>query len=151
MVELKEPGPLKFQFTVPLEPVTVASKLPRGLPATKAREVGEMLMEGATATVTLTSLVTLPALLLAVRVKVWLAVMLRVLLPLSVGVTLPTLWLMLRVVAPLTSYSSFTLPPPVGRLEGLAVQLLILGGVVVPPGVQAASNPNSTFKNLDMV
>jgi hypothetical protein len=120
-----------------VEPVTLASKLPPGLPATKAREVGEMRMEGASATVTPTSLLTLPALLLAVRVKVWLTATVTLRLPLSTGVIFPP-W-RVRVLAPLTSQLRVVLPPPTGSEAGVAVKLWMTGGLVEPV-LQAASS-----------
>ncbi len=53
------------------------------------------------------------------------------------GETEPTFWSMERLFAPVTSQASFTRPPPVDRLDGVAVKLLITGGVMgtVTPAV----------------
>ncbi len=63
-------------------------------------------------------LVLVPLEPVADRVKVVVAVTLTDLLPVSTGVTAPTLWSMERLVAPVTLQASVTLPPPAGRFRG---------------------------------
>jgi hypothetical protein len=91
------------------------------------------------ATLTLTLCVVEPLLFVAVRVKVVVLVTLTVV---EVPVTAPTPLSTESVVASLTSHCKVTLPPPAGRLEGLAVKLEMVGfvsagGVGVEGSVQA--------------
>jgi hypothetical protein len=77
--------------------------------------------------------VTVPAAFVAESVNVVAVVTDAVVLPVVVGDTAPMPWLMERDVAPVTLQASSTVPPPVGRLAGVAVKLVIWGSVPPPP------------------
>jgi len=77
--------------------------------------------------------VTVPAAFVAESRNAVAAVTDAVVLPVVAGDTAPTPWLMERDVAPVTFQASVTVPPPIGRLAGVAVKLVIWGSVPPPP------------------
>ena len=87
-----------------------------------------MMMGGVIGTVTPAVAVLLPFAFVAVSVNVVVVVTVTMTLPMVTGDTGPTPWSMERLVAPVTFQASVTVPPPTGRVDGVAVKLLMVGG-----------------------
>jgi hypothetical protein len=83
--------------------------------------------------------------LLAVRTKVLLLVIVTVL---DLPVTLPTPPSIKREVASLTSQFKVTLPPPAGKLAGVAVKLVIVGLGVGGVGVGVEALGQAVSKKM---
>ncbi len=92
---------------------------------------------GVAATVTVVLEVTDPVALVAVNVKFLLAVTFTTF---DVPVTVPTLWSMDNVVAPVAAHERVTSPPPTGRLEGVAVNDVMVGMAGVELAVTVSAN-----------
>jgi hypothetical protein len=69
-------------------------------------------------------------------------------LPVVTGVTAPTPGLMESEVAPATAQARVTVPPPMGRLAGVAVKLVMLGFAALPPELQAERTNPATSRNV---
>jgi hypothetical protein len=92
---------------------------------------------GPEATQTAADATTVPLESVAERVNVFPAVTCTVVLPVVAGVTGPTPWSMASESALETVQARVTLPPPTGRLAGVAVKLVMLGS---DPQLQAGRN-----------
>jgi hypothetical protein len=102
-------------------------------------------------TVTCAVLVLLPPELVAVSVKVVVAVTCAVALPLVTGDTEPTPWSMESVVAPVTTQASVTDPPAVGTVLGVAVKLVMVGPLPLlllehPANAKAVNTPTTAVR-----
>src|SRR5450631_3766714 len=95
---------------------------------------------GPEATQTAAVSVAVPLESVANSVNVVAAVTSTVVLPVVAGDTAPTPLSMLNVLAPVTSQASVTVPPPTGRLAGVAEKLTMVGLLLQP---STARNPTA--------